>query len=128
MTVDGIGNVYVTGRSRVATIDYLTIKYNTNGDLLWSNVYNGTGNYEDMASSVKVDVSGNVYVTGRVMDQFQILIMCNLKLNSSGVQQWVQRYNGTGNGSEIGHFTLLMQQEVAYVTGKKLGRIKWMIM
>ncbi len=121
MTVDGFGNVYVTGRSRVATIDYLTIKYNTNGDLLWSNVYNGTGNYEDMASSVKVDVPGNVYVTGQSYGSVSNFDYVTLKLNSSGVQQWVQRYNGTGNGSDCATSLAIDATGNAYVTGKSWG-------
>lgn len=68
LTVDGSGNVYVTGYSRVgnesSTSDYLTLKYSTSGDILWVKGYDGPGNGGDGARAVAVDTSGNVYVTG----------------------------------------------------------------
>ena len=59
LVVDGLGNVYVTGRSG---INYSTIKYNSNGDSIWVKRY-GPEN-TDEARSIAVDGSGNVYVTG----------------------------------------------------------------
>ncbi|MBK8552300.1 MAG: T9SS type A sorting domain-containing protein [Ignavibacteria bacterium] len=62
-----LGNVYVTGYSNSSPInsDFATIKYNSSGDSVWLVRYNGPGNYsDDKASSIAVDVSGNVYVTG----------------------------------------------------------------
>ena len=58
--------VYVTGHSYSdATFDnYCTIKYLPNGDTAWVRTYNGPGNYEDWATAIAVDGSGNVYVTG----------------------------------------------------------------
>ena len=43
IAVDLLGNVFVTGRSQGATTDwdYVTIKYNTIGDLDWISKYNG---------------------------------------------------------------------------------------
>jgi len=45
MSLDGSGNVYVTGYSlEIGTnYDYATIKYNSNGDSLWVQRYNGPG-------------------------------------------------------------------------------------
>lgn len=68
IAVDNSGNVYVTGFTSVAqnfnTADYLTLKYNSSGNLQWEKRYNGTGNDEDAA--VAILVNGNdVYVTGR---------------------------------------------------------------
>src|SRR4029453_19167782 len=63
----GSGNVYVTGTSHGglgAYDDYATIKYNSLGDTLWVQRYNGPGNAGDAATSIAVDGSGNVYVTG----------------------------------------------------------------
>ena len=44
--------------------DYLTIKYSNSGVPLWTNLYNGPGDYEDFAWALAVDSSGNVFVTG----------------------------------------------------------------
>jgi len=67
LALDSSGNIYVTGSAYdTFTIyaDYLTIKYSSNGDSLWVQRYNGPGNKRDDASSIVVDLSGNVYVTG----------------------------------------------------------------
>src|SRR3990172_5841672 len=59
--------IYVTGQFKTTDhgLDYITIKYNTDGSYGWSNpvvrTYNGSGNSDDIAKSIDVDVSGNVY-------------------------------------------------------------------
>jgi len=67
LTVDKWGNVYVTGQSNggATSRDYATIKYNSTGVQQWIKEYNGPGNRHDFATSLAVDNSGNVYVTGR---------------------------------------------------------------
>ena len=67
IAVDKSGNVYVTGYSFGSgnTYDYATIKYNSDGQEQWVARYNGPGNgNEEVASTMVVDGSGNVYVTG----------------------------------------------------------------
>ena len=47
-----------------AGLDYLTVKYNNDGDEIWTKIYDGPGNGQDGGSAVGVDGNGNVYVTG----------------------------------------------------------------
>jgi hypothetical protein len=68
IAVDDIGNVYVTGSSYDAAVsdDYLTIKYNSDGDIVWLTTYNGPpGDGGDYANALALDTAGNIYVTGR---------------------------------------------------------------
>jgi len=103
LAVDGSGNVYVTGQSHNfgTANDYVTIKYNSNGDSLWVRRYNGLGNGEDGASSIAVDGSGNVYVTGSSQRYwFQgSSNYATIKYNSNGVQQWVRLYGDSYGGA-----------------------------
>jgi hypothetical protein len=66
--VDSAGNFYFTGHSSGsggANIDFVTVKYATNGDTLWTNRYNGlVPNSEEWADDIAVDHAGSVYVTG----------------------------------------------------------------
>ncbi len=68
---DLTGNIYVTGRSdnnildTVENSDILTIKYDSNGNPLWIQRYNGTGNMRDEATKILLDYSGYVIVSGR---------------------------------------------------------------
>jgi ribosomal protein L27 len=66
ISVDFAGNIYVTGYNlTIATAcNYVTIKYNTSGNVLWMQIYNGPGNWGDHARAIALDDSGNVYVTG----------------------------------------------------------------
>ena len=119
ITVDDLGNVYVTGYSMgIGTdYDYATVKYNSSGVQQWASRYNGPGNGWDGASSVAVDGSGNVYVTGKSMGSGMHYDITTIKYNSAGVQQWVQRYNGIGNGWDEGKELVLDDSGNVYVAG-----------
>jgi uncharacterized delta-60 repeat protein len=100
VTVDVSGNVYMTGRcdNGLPTLsDYTTVKYNSSGVLQWSATYNGPVDGIDEATAVRIDNSGNVYVTGKSPGTGTNLDIVTVKYNSSGVEQWVQRINGTAN-------------------------------
>jgi uncharacterized delta-60 repeat protein len=66
IAVDEFGSVYITGTSRgIETLDdYATVKYNSDGVEQWVQRYNGPANNHDFATSIAVDGSGNVFVTG----------------------------------------------------------------
>lgn len=67
IAVDWTGNIYVTGQSAGSdsVSDFATIKYYSSGGTAWVRRYNGPGNSIDEGYDIKVNDSGNVYVTGR---------------------------------------------------------------
>ncbi len=105
MKMDTSGNIYLTGYSNMSSpnMDYLTVKYDKNGNYQWAKTYNGTGNADDYSLSVATDLSGNVIVTGYSYgtgsNNYDI---STVKYNSSGTEQWVQRFNGPGNYIDVG--------------------------
>jgi len=67
MTLDNFGNIYTTGSSGTSSsnIAYLTLKYDNDGNEKWATTYDGPlYNGYDVASSICVDNSGYVYITG----------------------------------------------------------------
>jgi uncharacterized delta-60 repeat protein len=108
IALDGSNNVYVTGWSYMepgfdcGTPDYVTIKYNNNGAQQWVVKYNGTGNSDDFSNALAVDAAGNVYVTGSSIGVNTGTDIATVKYNTSGVQQWVVRYDGPSHGADVG--------------------------
>jgi len=123
ITVDGSGNVYVTGSSLGSGtgLDYATVKYNASGTQQWASRYNGPAGSEDIAYSVSVDSSGNVYVTGSSLGSGTGRDFATLKYNSSGTQQWASRYNGPGGVDDIAYSLTFDGSGNVYVTGSSLG-------
>lgn len=104
IVLDNSGNIYITGESAGAGtgLDYATIKYDAAGNELWSVRYNGPANGDDIAVAIEVDNAGNVFVTGRSEGIGTGFDYTTIKYNSSGVEQWVARENGTANGADQG--------------------------
>ncbi len=97
MEIDRNGFIYVTGESSVQNtfFDFVTIKYNSNGDSLWTRTYNGIGNGIDRSQALEVDSIGNVYVTGdseSLHDTAYYPDITTIKYDTFGNILWVNRY------------------------------------
>lgn len=112
---DASKNVYVVGATLNGSGNYdiLVAKYDFKGGLLWINQYNGAGNGHDVGTGIDVDASGNVYITGTVTTATSVDLIV-IRYSSSGVQLWLQTYNGTGNFYDAG-------ADVKLVTGVNFG-------
>jgi uncharacterized delta-60 repeat protein len=119
LRVDSQGNVYITGYSTGATTgwDYITIKYDANGNQLWVARYNGMGNRSDAAYALAIDNQGNVYVTGYSTGVFSRWDYATVKYDANGNRQWVAHYNGLGNQDDIAYGIAVDSQGNVYVTG-----------
>jgi len=123
LTVDGSGNVYVTGRAQgaAAGVNYGTVKYESGGTQLWAKEYNGTGNGNDSAYALAVDGSGNVYVTGSSMGASGGANYLTVKYDTNGIPLWVKEYNGTGNNGDSAFALAVDGGGNVYVTGYSMG-------
>jgi uncharacterized delta-60 repeat protein len=120
IAIDSSGNVYVTGDSG-SIFDYATIKYNPAGQEQWVARYDGPENDDDGATAIAMDTSGNVYVTGFSVGSGSGYDYATIKYNSMGQRQWVARYNGPGNDSDLAGSIALDDAGNVYVTGNSVG-------
>src|SRR4030095_2706849 len=122
ITIDASGNIYVTGTSRSAAgDDYATIKYSPSGAQLWVKRYDGPGNAADNAIAIAVDQAGNIYVTGKSVGSGTADDYATIKYNSTGIQLWVQRYNGPVNQNDDARCLAVDAQGNVYVTGSSIA-------
>ena len=119
LAVDGSGNIYVTGGSwgSETGMDYATIKYTATGAEVWVARYNGVGNYDDFATAIAVDGSGNVYVTGGCYGSGTSEDYATIKYTATGIEAWVAGYNGPANGGDDAEAIALDGSGNVYVTG-----------
>jgi len=86
--------VYVTGStcSTATACDYATVKFDPNtGGQLWERLYDGIAAGTDKAISVKLDLIGNVYVTGTSTGGSDDIV--TIKYDSAGNKLWESRYD-----------------------------------
>ncbi len=69
MILDPSGNIYAAGKSYTpgGKFDYSVVKFDQNGNKLWSALYDRAGGYDE-AGGLAIDNSGNIYITGRSND------------------------------------------------------------
>jgi hypothetical protein len=92
MALDSSGNVYVTGQDGDSPPGFVTLKINSSGQIVWVIRYSGGMAIKATPKSIAVDLYGNVYVGASDVDYLVI------KYDSSGVEQWVRRFRGSGGG------------------------------
>jgi hypothetical protein len=119
MAVDGSNSVVVTGYSisSASSADYATVKYSSAGVPLWTNLYDGPGHATDIATSVSVDGSNNVIVTGFSIGSGSTFDYATIKYSSAGLPLWTNRYNGPGNGNDYANALAVDGNNDVIVTG-----------
>ncbi len=124
LTLDDDNNIYVTGESDGGSNgrNYCTIKYNTNGDLIWVSRYLGPNNWDQPSCLVLFD-KNNIYVTGvsTNLSPFGYTDYCTIKYDSSGSEKWIARYRISPNSYNYASSLALDNFGNLYVTGNVGG-------
>lgn len=132
--VDALDNVYVTGQSDIdnsssVNYDYATVKYNSAGTQQWSKLTGSIFIQNDIPVAIKVDASGNVFITGKSdqdpgtgEDNDWMTVM----YNTSGSLLWTQFKSGTstGNGDTPGGLILVGSDVIVVGSAENTGTQK----
>lgn len=123
IALDLNGNVFITGNSYKSGSgkDYVTVKYNSQGQQQWARSYNGPANSNDIAYGITTDINGACFVTGTSRGSGSNYDYATLKYNPNGSQVWLNRYNGPGNNVDEAHAIIQDPYGFTYVTGFSMG-------
>ena len=122
--IDSAGNIYLAASSFVSGngLDCLTMKYNSAGDLLWAKMYCEYSYYNDIATSITLDASGNVYVTGSAGTSSSNISYLTIKYDNLGNEKWVTKYDGPFyNGYDAANSIFVDKYGYVYITGSSAG-------
>lgn len=125
LAVDASGNAYVAF-STCGTgpgYDYVTIKYDPDGNGQWLARFDEASDQDDWVSALAVDSSGNVYVTGRsdYHPDYDRKEYATVKYDASGNEIWVARYDGPDSDTDEPTAIGVDASGNVFVTGGSVG-------
>lgn len=122
LAVDATGNVYVTGQTwiwgRGTSYDFATLKYDSQGNLLWARYYEGITNDHSFPVAAALDGKGNLYLTGQSWTGRTSYDYATLKYAANGNQIWVRDYNGPSGGGDEASAMAVDANGNVFVTGR----------
>jgi hypothetical protein len=114
ITTDALGNVYIAGNYESPTLtfgtttltnlstngfnDLFIAKFDASGNLVWAKTAGNAGN--ESASSIKCDVSGNIYLAGSyesVSITFGTTTLTNIETTGFFSDLFIVKYDASGN-------------------------------
>lgn len=120
--IDRYNNIYVAGYSTIGpdvftNRDYITIRYNPNGDTSWVRRYNSPANNYDWLYKLTIDRQCNVFVTGSSYGSSGNADYFTISYDTLGNVFWSHRYNGPSNNNDNAYYLALDNAQNLYVTG-----------
>ncbi len=118
LSLDAAGNIYVTGYLEFSVGQkFLTLKYNANGDLIWSRDFNFKPTDYESAVAISIDNSGNVVAAGS-SGYTTICDFSCIKYDSSGNQLWNRTFNGAEISTDAVNSIAIDKNGNVYAIGK----------
>lgn len=104
IALDGHGGVIVTGASsgQGSGTDYLTVRYDAQGNIAWKRRLNGSGNGVDWPQALTADSNGNSYITGYSLSKVGGYNSLTVSYDWQGNQRWVSEYDGPMHEDDFG--------------------------
>jgi uncharacterized delta-60 repeat protein len=122
---DSKGNVIVTGYtfSRETDFNFLVVKYDSRGSLLWTQSYGSPLNSEDRIWAACLDAQDNIYVTGgSIADYAHNWDYLTIKYYPSGETAWMRRYDSPFHNEDKPHAIAVDDSGNVWVAGGSRNR------
>jgi len=102
LAIDSKNNIVIAGIYLSDEYDYLTLKFNSDGDLIWYRTYQDAENYCGAPDGVAIDKSDNIIITGRSIFN-RVWNWRTLKYDQNGDLLWaVEQYRTSCNDYAYG--------------------------
>jgi len=124
LIVDAAGNCYVTGKVKsVGTAeDFMTIKYNSIGDTIWTKLYSTSGLGLDEGTDLILSQVSGLYVTGYSYRSSSNNDYYTIKYNTTnGNEIWATRFDGPASNSDKAAKIAVDAGDNIYVSGTSNG-------
>lgn len=120
MTTDSENNCIITAQTRQPSgnRDYVTVKYDPSGVILWEKTYDGAASSFDSPEAVVVDADDNVIVTGYAEQGSRDFT--TVKYAPDGTKLWQANYNGPDQSYDWAYDTAVDDSNNIFVVGKTL--------
>ena len=126
LTHDNANSVYVAGYMEAGTnnLDMVMLKYDatSGGAPQFTYTYDGNGAF-DKPTDIAVNATGVYMIGGSYFNALQDENYATIKVNTSGVQQWVQTYNGSASDADRPNALVIDALDNIIVTGRSVGGI-----
>jgi hypothetical protein len=96
--------------------DFLTVAYDSQGNELWLRERDNGAGTDDRATALAVGPSGNVYVAGGAISDFQWDVL-TVAYDSSGNELWSRLWDGEGHSDDVGFDLEVGPDENVFVAG-----------
>jgi len=109
---DNEGFIYVLGNTIIDSnyLDFLLIKYKTNGDSIWVRTFNGTNGDVESERDIVIDPNNNIYITG-LSYRFGSVDNETVKYDKNGDLKWSKKFNNFSGGN------ILLDSGFLYIGG-----------
>jgi hypothetical protein len=117
--VDATGDVYVAGGGYDTNYhqQWVLLKYNAQGTLLWTRALSGTNAPRGSAHGLALNAAGQVIVVGHAEDPIRPTALAIIKFDSEGNILWQARYGPAYVGSDLSSPIVVDAQDNVYVIG-----------
>ncbi len=116
--IDNNGDIFLVGGivNQTTGYDIAIIKLDSNLNLIWQQIIDENG-LDDVAYGIKLDNTGNIYITGFSTSPNESKNIFLKKMDNSGVELWGRVLKGESNLDDTGIEVCLINDTTIFITG-----------